>query len=119
MEGVIISMIYSLLYPDDTLLPIVTIAEAVGTGVAFIIGTALISTCVCYGFKKRKENTKQAASVTSVAYRNTMHMGTESDQKLAEIAICDNICYEHVNRDVILRENVSYGRVFREEGEEK
>ena len=74
---------------------------------------------MCHGFTKRKENTKQAASITSVAYRNTKHMGTESDLKLAEIAICDNICYEHINRDVILCENESYGRVLREEGEEK
>ena len=71
---------------------------------------------MCYGFRKKKI---KAASITSVAYRNTMHMETESDLKLAEIAICDNICYEHVNRDVILCENESYGRVLREEGKEK
>ena len=73
----------------------------------------LISTCVWYGFKKRKENTKQA--VPSVAYRNTTHMGTESDLKFQKLIVC----YEYVNREVILCENESYGRVFREETKEK
>ena len=62
---------------------------------------------------------KQAASVASVACRNTVDIETESDLRLAEITIYDNICYEHVNRDIILCENESYGYVLREEGKEK
>ena len=111
---------HALLYPDAHVLPIVTIAGAAGAGVAFIIGMVLFSTCVCYSLKKQKENKIKAASDTSVAYRNTTKMETESDQKFAETAIYDNICYEYVNREVvILCENESYGRVFIEEGKEK
>ena len=69
--------------------------------------------------KKRKENKIKAASDTSVAYSKALPTNSESDQKFAETAISDHICYEHVNRDVILCENESYGRVLREEGEEK
>ena len=92
----------------DAILLIFTIAEAIGAGLVSILGMVLISTCVWYSFKKR---TKQA--VTSVAYRNTTHMGTESHLKFSET---DN---EYVNKEVILCENESYGRVFREEAKEK
>ena len=98
--------------PDASRLPIATIAGTVGAGVAFIIGMVLFSTCVYYGLKKQKENKIKAASDTSVAYSKALH--TNSDPKFAETAIYDNICNEYVNRDVILCENVSYGRVFRE-----
>ena len=58
---------------------------------------------------------KEGKYKTSVAYRNTTHMGTESDLKFQKLIVC----YEYVNREVILCENESYGRVFREEAKEK
>ena len=76
----------------DTTQLIVTIAEAVGAGVAFIIGLVLISTCVCYGFKKRKQNMKQAASVTN---RNPTFRNDYTDV--------------HIKRDVMHFENKTYG----------
>ena len=42
-------------------------------------------------------------------------MGTESDLKFQKLIVC----YEYVNKEVILCENESYGRVFREETKEK
>ena len=104
-----------MLYSDATLLPIVTIAGA--AGVAFIIGMILFL-CVLWP-QKTERNKIKAASDTSVAYRNTMHTNSESDQKFAETAISDHICYEHANRDAVLCENESYGHVFTEEGKEK
>ena len=61
-------------------------------GVAFIIGLVLISTCVCYGFKKRKQNMKQAASVTN---RNPTCRNDYTDV--------------HIKRDVVHFENKTYG----------